>query len=134
MASNNSFLGQGWHFPPTFNSKSAAVSMVADEEDVKESLQILLSTSLGERTFIPNYGCDLSGFVFAEVGANMINNISRLVSDAILYYEPRIDLNKVTTTESVGEAGLLIIDINYTIRNTNSRLNFVFPFYINEAT
>ena len=56
----NSFLGTGWKFPPEFNNQTGTVEMVSDYTDIKESLDILLSTSLGERVMQPDYGCNLN--------------------------------------------------------------------------
>jgi phage baseplate assembly protein W len=107
--------------------------MVSDIEDIHQSLQILLSTRIGERVMQEDFGCDLNDVLFAEMDQSLINNLNRLVSDAILYHEPRITLDNLDISESEGQAGLLLISIQYTVRGTNSRYNMVFPFYINEA-
>lgn len=132
METNTTFLGKGWSFPPTFNRNTAMVEMVADAEDIQQSLQILLSTNLGERLMHPEFGCELSSYVFKEVTQGLLTGIKGIISDAILYYEPRIDLENIDISES-GEEGLLLIDLEYTIRTTNSRFNLVYPFYINET-
>lgn len=134
MENNNSFLGTGWSFPPAFRNQGASVEMVTDEEDIKQSLQILLSTSLGERLMHPDFGCDLSHFLFEEIDQGMITGIKGIISDAFLYHEPRIMLEEIDISEHDSTAGLLLISIDYTIRATNSRYNMVYPFYIDEAT
>lgn len=134
MPPNQSFLGTGWSFPPTFSAGGADVEMVSDNEDIHQSLQILLATRIGERVMQDDFGCDLSDVLFAEMDQGLINNLNRLVSDAILYHEPRITLDNLDISESEGQAGLLLISIQYTVRGTNSRFNMVFPFYINEAS
>lgn len=63
----------------------------------------------------------------------MNNSLSRLLGDAILYYEPRIALEDLEISESEDLTGLLFINITYTVRSTNSRYNMVYPFYLNEA-
>ncbi len=59
MANDIPFLGQGWGFPPEFTRSSHSVKMIAGEEDIRSSLEILLSTSIGERVMQPAYGADL---------------------------------------------------------------------------
>lgn len=128
-----SFLGQGWSFPPTFNGNTGSVKMVSEEEDVLQSLQIILSTIPGERIMHPDFGCELSQFMFEEISQNLMTRIRGTIEDAILFYETRIDLESVEIYDT-DEEGLLLISIDYKIRTTNSRFNFVYPFYINETT
>jgi len=130
---DSSFLGTGWHFPPTFAAGSAETLMVAGVEDIQQSLQILLSTAQGERIMQEEFGCDLGRFLFEEVGQSLISSLTSLIEDAILYYEPRIQLDRLDISESEDVPGLLFISINYTVRSTNSRYNMVYPFYLNEA-
>ncbi len=132
MESNNSFLGTGWSFPPTFNQDTGTVEMVSDEEDIIQSLEIILSTRPAERIMQPDFGCELSQFLFEEVSQGLITGIRGIISDALVYHEPRIDVEEINIEESTQE-GLLLISITYTVRATNSRFNLVYPFYINEA-
>ena len=134
MVTSHSFLGTGWSFPPTFNRNSAQVEMVSDENDVLQSLQIILSTRPGERLMQPTFGCELSQFLFEEIRQGVITSIRSVISDALIYHEPRIKVDRIDVSQSQEEVGLLMISIDYTIRQTNSRYNLVYPFYINEAT
>lgn len=133
MKDEPSFLGTGWAFPPTFTTGGADVITASGIEDVHQSLQILLATRPGERLMQEDYGCDLSEYLFEEIDRSLVNNLTDLISTAILRHEPRVQLDQVEIDESESEQGLLIISINYTIKTTNSRFNMVYPFYINEA-
>lgn len=133
MANEGAFLGRGWAFPPGFSAGGAEVEMVAGAEDIHESLQILLATQPGERVMQEKYGCELSELLFEEIDEGLINSISQLVSDAILYHEPRIELERLRVSESPTEPGKLQISMDYTIRGSNSRFNMVYPFYVKEA-
>ncbi len=104
---DKSFLGRGWSFPPGFTAGGAQVEMVSDIEDIHQSLQILLSTQLGERLMQEDYGCDLSGVMFEEVDQGLINRLTSLFDNAILNYEPRIKLENLEVSESETEQGLL---------------------------
>lgn len=134
MAALPSFLGTGWAFPPTFTAGGREVEMVSGVEDIHQSLQILLSTRLGERVMHESFGCDLTNVLFEEIDQSMVNTLTNLVSDAILYHEPRITLDRLDVSPAQAEAGLLLITLAYTVSATNSRFNMVYPFYINEAT
>lgn len=134
MAETAPFLGSGWGFPPSFSRGGKDVEMISGSEDIQQSLQILLSTQPGERPMQEKYGCDMGGFLFEEIDQGLRNTMRRIISDAILYHEPRIKLEGLTISESEGEQGVLRISIEYTVRGTNSRYNMVFPFYIDEAS
>jgi uncharacterized protein len=133
MIMDRSFLGRGWHFPPDFTKGGADVDMVSGVEDIHQSLQILFSTGLGERVMQEEFGCDLQHVQFEEIDQSLVNSLRKMIIDAILYHEPRIDLDELDISESEAHHGLLLISIHYTIRGTNSRFNMVYPFYINEA-
>ena len=133
MAADSSFLGTGWGFPPQFTRGGADLNLVSGTEDIQQSLQILLSTQAGERLMQEEFGCDLNRILFEEMDQSLVNTLSSLISDAILYYEPRITLDNLDVSESDNQQGLLLIQIQYTVRSTNSRFNLVYPFYINEA-
>ncbi|MCF2219902.1 GPW/gp25 family protein [Chryseobacterium sp. PS-8] len=131
----NNFLGKGWGFPPTFNPIINTVEMVADEQDIHQSLQILLSTQLTERVMRSDFGCDLTPMLFENITVTLLTKIKGIIEHAILLYEPRIDLNNIYFgAESNELQGIVMIEIEYTIRATNSRHNYVFPYYLEEGT
>ena len=134
MPVEQSFLGTGWNFPPAFSKGGTDVKTVSGSEDIHQSLQILLTTQLGERVMQDRFGCDLNMALFEEIDQGFINTISSMISDAILYHEPRITMDKLDINQSESEQGLVFISIDYTVRGTNSRFNMVFPFYVNEAS
>ena len=133
MSDNLEFIGKGWSFPPTFDNVSGTTAMSTGEQDINESLHILLSTSLGERIMRPDYGCNLKDYVFDAMNVSMESYIKKLVEDAIIYFEPRITLNKVTVDFRDTE-GVMWIKVDYNIDATNSRANYVYPYYIREGT
>lgn len=130
--SSKSYLGTGWGFPPSFDKLSKGIKLTSDQEDIEKSLEILLTTRLGERFLEPDYGCDLSDLVFDPQNVSE-PYIKDLVHDAILFHEPRIELEKVDVT-SMPQDGSIVIDIVYTVLTTNTRYNFVYPFYKEEGT
>lgn len=135
MNENTSFLGTGWSFPPEFNKKGIGrVKMLSEDVDIKSSLEVLLSTRLGERIMAPRYGCNLEELLFKPLNLTLKTYIKELIKNAILYYEPRIDVEKIKMDQTNELDGELLIVIYYRIRATNARNNWVFPFYKKEGT
>ena len=128
-----SFIGRGWSFPPEFNRHTGSVKMLEDEADIDSSLEILLSTRLGERIMLPDYGCNLDEMLFNPVDLTLKTYVADMIETAILYYEPRIDVNKIEIDDSLETEGVLMINIDYTVRATNSRRNKTYPFYKEEG-
>ncbi len=130
---NNSFLGRGWSFPPSFEGQGAGVSMVEAEEDIRQSLNILLSTHLGERVMQSTFGWKRDALLFEPLSTTFASYLKNEIETAVLFFEPRITLNRVRFSPSDNEEGLIEIQLEYTIRSTNSRSNLVFPYYFDEA-
>lgn len=130
----NDFLGKGWSFPPAFSIETNGVLMTEKEADIQKSLQILLTTTVGERLMEPKFGCNLEELIFEPLDTGTQTIIKDKVKTAILYFEPRIDADKIELNTANILEGEVLLEIEYTVRSTNSRFNFVFPFYRNEGT
>lgn len=133
------FLGRGWSFPPTFNRTFAGVEMLAQEADVVSSLEILLTTVRGERIMLPQYGCNLDELLFESLDRRTKTLMADKIESAILYHEPRIVLEDVRLDDSLDDdtqalEGVVLLKITYRVKSTNSRFNFVFPYYQKEGT
>ncbi|EON78222.1 GPW/gp25 family protein [Lunatimonas lonarensis] len=133
MNSEYAFLGRGWSFPPTFDHRTGEVELLSGEADIESSLEILLSTKLGERVMQPSYGCQLDELQFNPLNRTTVTYVSDLIETAILYHEPRIAVEKIKMQEAPGQPGVVLIELDYIIRSTNSRKNLVYPFYKIEA-
>lgn len=136
MTGDQSFLGRGWAFPPSFNRETGSTQMVENFEDIEQSLQILISTNLGERVMQPLYGCSLSDFQFEPLNNSMLGFLSNLIRKAILYHEPRIVVENVEITPADSFElieGRLSISVDYFVATTNSRYNYVYDYYLREA-
>lgn len=126
------FLGTGWSFPPTFSGDPGEVETTSGLEDIERSLEILLSTTLGERLMNPTYGCALDDMMFETLNTSRVTYLKNLIETAILYHEARIDARDVTVEPDQLE-GVLRIGVEFTVRGSNSRFNFVYPFYLDQA-
>lgn len=131
-----SFLGRGWSFPPAFDRRVGGVRMLTDEDDIVSSLHVLLTTARGERIMVPQYGCNMDELVFENLDTRMRTLMADQIESAILYHEPRIELEEVRVDDDPVDAleGRVLIGITYRVKSTNSRFNFVFPYYREEGT
>jgi len=130
---DRSFLGIGWSFPPTFRRETDGVEMLVEEADVRSSIEIILKTLNGERVMLPTFGANLQPYAFEPMNPATVALIEKIVREALVLNEPRIIVDDLVTTVNQAE-GRLEISIPYTIITTNTRYNYVFPFYMNEAT
>ncbi len=135
------FLGRGLGFPPSFVKPSTDAGgtggdmiLVEGEQDIQQSLHILLSTRPGERLLRPDYGCNLDQLLFEPLTVSLTSLMQDVVKTALIHHEPRIFVNEVRIESVDNLEGQILIHIDYTIRTNNSRFNFVFPFYIQEGT
>ena len=127
------FLGTGWAFPPGIASQTGLVESVSYEEDIKQSILIILTTAKGERVMRPDFGCGIHDLVFAAVSAQVVAQIKTTVRDALRTYEARILVQDVTVGTANLARGYLDVTIDYEVRATNQPGNFVYPFYFKES-
>ena len=129
---DTSFLGRGWSFPVSF-SKTGFARMSEHEDDIEESLRILLMTYPGERLMQPEYGSRLRDFCFESFSLRMETLIKAEIRRAVLMNEPRVEIDDISVVQ-IERIGVLQINVAYVVCSTNNRRNLVFPFYLNEAT
>jgi uncharacterized protein len=126
------FLGVGWEFPLSFGS-DGTVSLAAYEDDVRQAIRIILATNPGERVMRPEFGAGLDDFVFAPVTAGTRERLRTRVRDALIDWEPRIDVEDVTVDFAGPVRNRLDITIRYRVRATNALHNLVYPFYLDQG-
>jgi phage baseplate assembly protein W len=131
MLEENSFLGKGWSFPPSFDEHSREVKMLSGTEDIQSSLQVLLSTRLGERLMQPRYGCNTDEMLFEIMDTTFKTEMKKKIEVSILLFEPRIDLEKIDIIQNELD-GKILLSVDYIVRATNTRGNLVYPFYLSE--
>jgi uncharacterized protein len=130
-SSNKGFLGVGWKFPLATDSGQA--DMAQYEEDVRQAILIILLTNNTERVMRPTFGAGLNRFLFEPINPTTMAALQTRVEDALVDWEPRIDVIAVSVTSSPKLAGTVLIDITYRVRNTNTVGNLVYPFYLGEG-
>ena len=132
-APGKEFMGRGWAFPFRIEPDTGRIAMVVDEDDVKQSIRIILGTSKGERQMRPDFGCGIHDLVYGPIDMATVAQIRRDVADALRLYEARIVVTSVEVPTANAMNGRLDVEIEYRIRQTNQPGNLVFPFYFKEG-
>jgi phage baseplate assembly protein W len=132
LQNTKEFLGKGWKFPVRLN-QNLNISTSLYEENIVESIKIILGTRKGERVMRPEFGCGIHDFVFESINAVSLGHIELSITEALIRYEPRIELMNVDISTDKIANGLLLISIHYRIISTNNTSNLVYPFYIKES-
>ncbi len=124
------FLGKGWKFPVT--ARDGSIEVAEYEQSIRDSIWLVLSTAKGERVMRPDFGCGIHDMVFAPNNAGTRGRVEIDVREALSKWEPRIIVDKLAV--SAGDRGeLILIQIDYRVRTTNSRFNLVYPFYLERS-
>jgi len=123
------FLGKGWTFPIKPDA-AGRLAYVEGEANVEQSLSVLLQTVLGERLMRPDFGCEAPRLVFAPGSTQFLSLLQTTVREAVRDWEPRIELKDVSAEADPADEARVTVSISYTIRQTNTRKNLVFPFYL----
>jgi Bacteriophage baseplate protein W len=127
-----SFLGRGWRFPIQPDGHGR-LGFAAGEESIEESIWLILSTAPGERVMQPDFGCGIHQLVF-EANSDLLHTaVAADVRQALVRWEPRIEVGQVHADPADGQPELLLVRIDYTVRGANSVHNLVYPFYVTEG-
>jgi uncharacterized protein len=129
-----SFLGTGWAFPVRPDGAMNDVTAAVYEEDIRQAVRIILETDQGERVMRPDFGAGLRSLVFEPINTTTMALVRNRVEQALISWEPRIDLQEVRVLADTAARNKLNIEINYRVRTTNTFYNLVYPFYLQEGT
>jgi phage baseplate assembly protein W len=127
------FLGRGWKFPVAVNPVTGRIAMSEYEEDIRESIRVLLATAPGERVMRPDFGCGIHDLVFSTISRVTVGLFESRIREAITKWEPRVDILKLEISTKDAANGKLEIKLTCLVRVTNTEFNLVFPFYLTEG-
>lgn len=127
------FLGTGWKFPIQTDGAAGRIRTSSNEENIEDSVRIIIGTRKGERVMEPEFGCKIWEYSFATVDYTTLHAMQNEVENALVRWEPRITGIQVEISDEKIEEGVLLIQVSYVIRSTNNLYNMVYPFYINEG-
>ena len=129
------FLGVGWTWPVTPEPGPGAapgpISLSGYEERIRQSILIILGTAKGERVMRPDFGCGIHELVFAPNDQTTEARVGFEVREALLDFEPRIDVDEVRVVRETPER--MVIHVAYRVRRTNNTFNLVYPFYLERS-
>ena len=123
------FVGRGWAFP-ILPDAGGSLRYVDGDDNVAQSLMLLLATAAGERVMRPTFGTQAPSLVFAPGAEGNRRLLENTVRDAVRDFEPRVRLEDVSVTEDPERPEVVAIEVTYTVRRTNTRTSVVFPFYL----
>jgi phage baseplate assembly protein W len=127
------YLGRGWKFPIQV-TPAGGIAMAGYEQRVEESIYLIVSTALGERVMLAEFGCGIHDVVFEPSSPGMVSVVAQQVRRALTAYEARIDVLDVSAEHAPEEPNLLLVRIGYRIRANNAIGNVVYPFYVTEGS
>jgi len=133
MEERKEFLGRGWAMPVDVDPYTGLIAMAQYEEDIRQSMRIILETAKGERVMRPNFGCGIHDLVFEAIDTTALTRIQSEVEEALRRFEARIDVLEVIVDEDATSQGELLVQLEYRVRRTNQIGNLVFPFYYREG-
>lgn len=123
------FLGSGWAFPVETDERGS-IARSQGRTDIEESIRLILETAKGERVMRPEFGCGIHDFAFATVDRSTLTLVETSVRDALREWEPRIEVLSVDVSTERLDDGVLLLDVEYRVRETNNEFNLVYPFYL----
>ncbi len=129
---DKAFLGRGWGFPVKTGA-DGEIAMAEFEEDIRQSIRIILGTNPGERVMRPDFGAGLNALVFEPLNTTTMSLVQHRVELALVTWESRILVESVKVSTNPEERNLLLIEVSYRVRLTNTFYNLVYPFYLLEG-
>lgn len=123
--------GAGWGLPVGVDHRGT-VAVSEGEMSIRDSIRIILGTAKGERIMEPAFGCDIHEHVFDSINGTTLRLVENSVEEALVEWEPRIDVTDVSARRDPAEPNKLLVDIDYVVRRTDSEMNMVYPFYLTE--
>jgi uncharacterized protein len=122
------FIGSGLAFPMGLDA-TGSIALVSHDREIEESIRLIIGTAPGERPMRPEYGCNIHNYVFASIDPDTAGRIASEVRSALVRWEPRIDVRGVDVTVDPKDRSRALIEIRYSVGDTNDPRNLVFPFY-----
>jgi phage baseplate assembly protein W len=127
------FLGRGFRFPFKPDA-SGRLSYVSGDEEIRQSVWLIVTTARRERVMREDFGCGLYDLVFDANTAALHGLVQENIRAALVRWEPRIDVLGVRAEAAGEQRNLLLIRIDYRIRANNTVFNLVYPYYLLEGT
>ncbi|MCX7746448.1 MAG: GPW/gp25 family protein [Clostridia bacterium] len=130
---SRSLIGRGWRFPVSVDPNTGKIAMVEEQDDIRESVKLILSTSLGERVMHVDFGFGINDFAFETMDAGTASLIEYRVKEALGQWEKRIRNINVRSEMAPDDSGVLLVYVDYTVGAADIKDKLVYPFYLNDG-
>lgn len=127
------FLGRGWKYPVGVDPVTGRIALSEYEQDIRESIRIILATAPGERLMRPDFGCGIHELVFSTISRITLGQFESRIRQSIIKWEPRVEIVRLDISTKDAANGKLEIQLTCRVRETNNEFNLVFPFYLTEG-
>ena len=124
MPNPKELLGRGWAFPFQFDSARGSVGLSEFEENIRQSITIIIGTRPGERQMLPEFGCRIHDLLFTPNTRATAATISHHVTEALRRWERRIEVQKVEALPEPG--GVIRVQVEYKILLTDAVQSLVY--------
>lgn len=111
-ASLGQILGQGISFPPRIGG-DGRIAWSSGDDNIREAIELILQTELGERLRLPAFGAGLGRFLFEPNTVATQSQLADRITQALGTWEPRIALQSVDVVTDPNDPTAAIATINY---------------------
>ncbi|HEV8474659.1 MAG TPA: GPW/gp25 family protein [Methylomirabilota bacterium] len=111
--------GQGMAFPPRVRA-DGRIAWSSGEDNIRESMRVVLMTEPGERLRLPQFGAGLGRFLFEPNIVPTHTLIAERIKDALARWEPRIRVEAVDVTADRSDPETAIATIAYRLVATQA--------------
>jgi phage baseplate assembly protein W len=126
-------LGRGFSFPIRIDRRGR-IAFSEGQQKVAEAIRIVLETRIGERVMRSRFGSEVPAILFEPATSSTADRLESAIRDALVRWEPRIDVIAVEVTVDPAQASRFIASLTYRLRENNALLNQVYPFYLTEGS
>ena len=119
MSNAGKIFGKGISFPPRIGADGRIV-WSEGEENIRESIRVILMTELNERLHLPEFGGGLNRFLFEPNTATTRQLIRDRITKALARWEPRIAVQTVSVEPDAQDLQSAIATIYYKLVATQA--------------
>lgn len=122
------FIGAGWSYPVRTDA-GGRVALSRGDDEIRESIRLILGTAYGERPMRPDFGCRIHDMVFGTADASFAGRVAHEVRASLVRWEPRVTVRDVDVSFDKDDRNTVLVSVSYTVNTQNDPRNLVFPFY-----
>ncbi|SRR6266852_6732865 len=112
--------GSGMSFPPRIGADGRIV-WSQGEDNVRESIRVILKTEPGERLRIPDFGAGLGRYLFEPNNAATHSLIENKITNALAQWEARIQVESVEVAAADSDPEAAVATITYRLVASQKR-------------